>query len=296
MLGPGATKDGHTLLGRAFDFEGGDAFDRGKAVFFVREDGAIPFASVAWPGLVGVVSGMNAEGVALVVHGARAGEPRTEGEPVVFTLRDVLSRAHDTDEAVALLKAQDVMVSHLVLVADASGRSAIVERAPGVEANVVAPRDPDRVAMTNDFAGPLAHDARNEQVRAHTTTLARRARLDELLAEVAPRDADVPRAVSMLRDHRCAGAVACALGDRRAIDALIATHGIVADTTARALWVSAGPHLSGAFVRFDLADELAPDHDPAQEPPPETIAPDPILSDGRYAEGAARASASRGAR
>ena len=64
VLGPGATRDGHTLLGRAFDFEAGDEFDRDKAVFFVRENGAIPFASVAWPGLVGVLSGMNAEGVA----------------------------------------------------------------------------------------------------------------------------------------------------------------------------------------------------------------------------------------
>ena len=66
VLGPGATRDGHTLLGRAFDFEAGDEFDRDKAVFFVRENGAIPFASVAWPGLVGVLSGMNAEGVAIV--------------------------------------------------------------------------------------------------------------------------------------------------------------------------------------------------------------------------------------
>jgi isopenicillin-N N-acyltransferase like protein len=72
MLGPGATSDGHTLLARAFDFEAGDQFDRSKVVFFVKKAGAIPFASVAWPGLVGVLSGMNAEGVAIVVHGGRA--------------------------------------------------------------------------------------------------------------------------------------------------------------------------------------------------------------------------------
>jgi hypothetical protein len=292
VLGPGATKDGHTLLGRAFDFEAGEEFDRDKAVYFVREEGAIPFASVAWPGLIGVMSGMNAEGVAIVVNGARAREPRTMGEPVVFALRDVLERAHDVNEAVAILSSQEVMVSHLVMVADAHGGSAIVERAPGEKAWVRKAGDPDRVPLTNHFEGPLASDAKDVAVRAGTTTLARRARLDELLSGVGPHQADVPQVVAMLRDHDCArteAGASCSLGDRRSIDALIATHGIVADTTDRVLWVSAGPHLSGAFVRFDLKTIFAPGYDPATDAPPQTIGPDPILSDGRYAAGRAHA-------
>jgi isopenicillin-N N-acyltransferase-like protein len=293
VLGPGATRDGHTLLGRAFDFEAGEQFDRDKVVFFVRQDGEIPFASVAWPGLVGVMSGMNAEGVAIVVNGARAREPRTEGEPVVFALRDVLQRAHDIDEAVALLESQPVMVSHLVLVADAKGRSAVVERAPGVPATVRSAGDPDRVPLTNAFEGPLASDPKNVAVRANTTTDARLARLGELLKDVGPREGDVPRAIAILRDHQCAAGLSCRLGDRRAIDALIATHGIVADTTDRVLWVSAGPHLSGAFVRFDLKTIFDPRHDPANDPSPETVPADPILGDGRYAAGRAHAGAPR---
>jgi isopenicillin-N N-acyltransferase-like protein len=289
-LGPEATKDGHTLFARAFDFEAGDVFDRDKAVYFVRGDGVIPFASVAWPGLIGVMSGMNVEGVAVVVHGARARTPLTEGEPVVFMLREVLERAHDTSEAIAILKGQTVMVSHIVIVADAHGHFAAVERAPGVEAFVHDQwKDTNRVGVTNHFEGPLADDPKNQAVRASTTTLPRRARLDEMLAEVGPHTADVSRMVDMLRDHQCAGGIACDLGDRRAIDALIATHGIVADTTDKVLWVSAGPHLSGHFVRFDLKVELSPDHDPAKDGPAETIGEDPILSDGRYDAGLARA-------
>ncbi len=289
-LGPAATKDGHTLLARAFDFEAGDVFDRSKAVFFVREDGAIPFASVAWPGLVGVMSGMNAAGVAVVVHGGRATEPRTTGEPVVFMLRDVLERAHDTGEAVAVLKTQEVMVSHIVIVADARGRFAVVERAPGVPAFVrdTFP-DPDRVGVTNHFEGPLADDPKNLAVREKTSTLARRDRLDELLGQVGPREADVPRAVSMLRDHQCARGLSCELGDRRTIDALIATHGVVADTTDRVLWVSAGPHLSGHFTRFDLKAIFAAGHTPASDPAPQILPEDPILHDGRYDAARARA-------
>ena len=289
-LGPSATRDHHVLLARAFDFEAGEVFDRDKAVFFVAEDGAIPFASVAWPGLVGVMSGMNLEGVALIVNGGRAREPQTTGEPVIFALREVLSRAHDTGEAIAMLVSQASMVSHIVFVADAHGRFAVVERAAGKEAFVREEwKDPARVAVTNHFEAGFKDDPKNIAVRRTTTTLPRRARLDEMLAAVKPEEGSVERAVAMLRDHTCADGKTCALGDRRSIDAMIATHGIVADTTERALWVSAGPHLSGKFVRFDLRSIFAPDHDPAHDEEPLLIAEDPILFDGRFEEGKAHA-------
>jgi hypothetical protein len=249
------TANGHVLVARAFDFEAGDAFDRGKVVFLVREDGALPYASVAWPGLVGVVTGMNAEGVFVVVHGARAGEPRSEGFPVTLAVRDALAHARDTSEAIAILSGQPVMVSHIVFVADAKGAFAAVERAPGAAAFVRA--SSRSVAVTNHFEGPLAADPKNLRVREVTSTLARRRRADELLDRVAPGSARPEDALAILRDHGCAGDGACLPGDRRAIDAYIATHGVVADTTDRVLWVSAGPHLSGRFVRFDLRALLA---------------------------------------
>src|SRR5581483_5810202 len=99
------------------------------------------------------------------------------------------------------------------------------------------------------------------------------------------KDIDATGMVAILRDHQCAKGQACDLGDRRTIDALIATHGVVADATDRVLWVSKGPHLSGAFVKFDLRRVF----DGKDDPNPETIAEDPILQDGRYAEGRRRA-------
>jgi isopenicillin-N N-acyltransferase like protein len=278
---PGA--DGHELIGRAFDFEAGEVFDRDKVVYLIREEGAVPFASVAWPGFIGVVTGMNAEGVVLVVHGARAGEPTADGMPVAFSLREALAHAHTADEAVALLGAQPVMVSHIVFVADGNGNVSIVERAPGQEAYVR--RAHGRLWVTNALEGPLATDPKNLLVRTTTSTDGRAARVAELVdgspGEHAPLR-DVHDALAVLRDHACGKGPACDLGDRRAIDGLIATHGIVADATARVLWVSAGPHLSGPFVKVDLARVFAPDYDPGTDPPDDTLPEDPILHDGRY--------------
>ncbi|MBK8218802.1 MAG: hypothetical protein IPK71_34165 [Myxococcales bacterium] len=289
-LSGSATRDGHTIVARAFDFDAHDVFDRDKAVFFVKPDGAIPFASVAWPGLVGVLTGMNREGVFVSVNGARARDAESRGLPVVSSLRATLEGARTTGEAIAILLSQEVMVSHIVFVADARGDVAIVERAPHVEAHVVRTfADRDRVAVTNHFEGPLREDPKNLAVRASSTTVARRARLDELLPPV--REATPESALALLRDKRCPSTeTGCAPGDRRTLDALIATHGVVADTTAKVLWVSLGPHLSGKFVGFDLRREFDTNSGEGSLVEPGDLPEDPIVHDTKaYEAGRTRA-------
>lgn len=274
-----AAEGGHAILARNFDFEAGPIFDEKKAVFLMREEGRIPYASVAWPGLVGAVSGMNAEGVALVVHGGRAREPRSEGEPVVQTMRDVLGRAKTTAEALSILGGKDPMVSHMVMIVDAAGDVAVAERAPG--APMHARRGRGKVPLTNHYEGPLAADPKNKAVEERTSTHARRDRLDELLANL-PRGASVEGVVSILRDKKGKGGKDLPLGDRRTLDALIATHAVVMDATARALWVSEGPHLVGRFLRFDLKTLLDPAFAPGKDDAIVSISADEIMGSGAY--------------
>jgi isopenicillin-N N-acyltransferase like protein len=275
---------GGGILARAFDFEVDEVFDDHKAVFFVQEDGQIPFASVAWPGLVGVVSGMNADGLAVVVHGARGGTPQAEGEPVVHALRRVLSTAHSTEEALRALAEQPAMVSHIVILNDENGRAAVVERVPG-KPNFVRFL-PQKAVTTNHLEGPSAQDPKNLNVRAKTSTLPRRTRGDELLSrlpdQVTPPEA-VADAIAMLRDRAGSGDAKLSLGDRSAINALIATHGVVMDTKRRILWVSESPHLLGRFVAFDLKRAFAVDYDPEHAPELDSIPEDPLLTSGDYA-------------
>lgn len=265
---------GGSLLGRNFDFEVDPIFDRRKAVFFVRETGKIPFASVAWPGLVGVVSGMNLSGVALVVHGGRAGTPLTEGDPVVHTMRAVLARAHDSDEALSVLSQHRPLVSHIVVLTDANGHAFRVERVP--EARDFAAPLGDAAAVTNHLEGPSRFDPKNEAVREHTSTLPRKARADELVA-LAPAVVDATSVVHALRDRKAEGGRQLAPGDRNAIDAHIATHSVVMDTAKKILWVSTGPHLAGRFVAFDLTRRLAPGYLPEPNADLPQIPADPSL-------------------
>ncbi len=245
---------GGPLLARNFDFEVDDIFDQDKAVFFVEEEGKLPFASVAWPGLVGVLSGLNIAGLGIVVHGARGGPTTTQGVPVVHALRRVLGEARSAEEAVRLLDEQPALVSHLVIVQDQSSAALVVERSVGRPGHVrrLAPV----AAVTNHFEGPLAADPKNLRVLRTTSTRERRARADTLVdaatAQITPQDA-----VAWLRDKQAADGSALPPGDRRAIDAEIATHGVVMDTRAHQLWVSRSPHLSGGFVSYHLDEVFA---------------------------------------
>ena len=271
---------GHTLLARNFDFEGPQVLDDRKAVFLMREQDRLGYASVSWPGFVGVTTGMNAAGLGVVVHGARARSPRTNGDPLALTVRELLGSCSSTRQAVELLTRRRPMVSHLLLLADAGGDVAVVERAPGEPAFVRRP-DGERIPVTNHFEGPWADDPANLAVRATTSTVPRRERLDELLSNLRG-PSSVQRAVAILRDKLGPGGEPLALGDRRAIDGLIATHSVVMDLSERSLWVGEGPHVAGRFVRFDLARLLDPAFEPSGPEPLVTIAPDPILTDGRF--------------
>jgi hypothetical protein len=160
------------------------------------------------------------------------------------------------------LQAREPMVSHIVMIADRAGNTVIAERAPGEP--LWLRRGQEKIAVTNHFEGPLAGDLANRQVEQETSTLVRRARADELLGRLRP-GAGVEDAIAVLRDKRAPGDLPLPPGDRRAIDANIATHGVVMDTTAGVLWVSEGPHLRGRFIRFDLRRLLAQGYDPRSE-------------------------------
>ncbi len=277
-----ATTSGHTIVGRNFDFDVDPWFDADKIVAIVAPAGKIPFVSVAWPGMTGVVTGMNAEGIWVNVNGGRAGELDSAGVPVVFTTRSVLEGARSLDEAIALVARDAPMASHILLLADGkTGESAVVERAPGRALGIV--RDATTTILSNHYRTPaLAADPKNARIRELTTTIAREARMTELVGRARGR-IDARAAAGILRDRAGTGDAPLPLGNRNALDAVVTTHSVVADLTARVLWVSEGPHTFGRYVRIDLAARLADGEGAAVDEAQDDIAADVALTDGTWA-------------
>jgi tetratricopeptide (TPR) repeat protein len=261
------TVNGHLIVGRNFDFEGGDIFDREKAVLTFRTPGRIPFVSVAWPGMAGVVTGVNARRIYVSLNAARTDDPLQPGIPMAFLAREILENANDLKQALAIIQKHPVMVSEAILLADGKAPEAIVvELSPRVAAVRRAKASSIGVAnhlLDKRFKG----DASNNWLRRYLTSDARYERLLQLLKRFGGR-IDVKTAALILRNRTGVNDEPLGLGNRNAIDALIATHGVVADLTEMVLWVSQGPHLTGPFVAVDLKPIFAMPLAAVQQPEP----------------------------
>jgi len=69
-------------------------------------DDGIPFISLSWAGMAGVVSGMNRAGISVTVNGAPTSLPRETATPVAIVARHILQQAHNHAEPSTSFAAQ----------------------------------------------------------------------------------------------------------------------------------------------------------------------------------------------
>jgi tetratricopeptide (TPR) repeat protein len=263
----------HAVVGRTFGLTVGPA-PAPLVVTFAHPDGErLAFARVGWAGDVGVVTGINSEGVAVCVDAAITEDVRPDAAapPVAEVARDVLERAHDLDEAVAVLQAAHPLGSASFLVVDGkAGTWAVVERTP----TKVAVARPKKAAVIGDVlaAAELARDADNDRARRARAGGARQGRLEELVGRALV--ADAPAVAALLRDRRGRGDVRLPAGNGNAVDDLAQAHVAVIDATALTLWVGEGPGAAGPLRAFDLRHELR--GEPTRAGAQGVIAADPV--------------------
>lgn len=242
---------GHMLVGRSMELGLGPVFERERALQIVRGKGTIPFASLSWPGCMGVFSGVNAQRIFVAVALARTDVSLARGTPALFITREILERAKTFKQAISIAKKARPMGSAALLIADGNARQA-----------AVIELDPDGVKLRRSSAGTLAMtnhlrhkkfegDASNDWLRRYTPSEVRYKRLMQLLARFSGR-LDPATAALILRNRTGLNDGPLAIGHRGALDSLRASHGLVVDVTALVLWVPKPPHLLGAMTAVDL--------------------------------------------
>ena len=82
-----AAPDGVARFGRNLDFPGFDVADKHSVLLIVHPKGRYSFASISWPGLVGVLSGMNEHGLAIANMEVRRSRslPRAMPHPLLHS-------------------------------------------------------------------------------------------------------------------------------------------------------------------------------------------------------------------
>ncbi len=269
-----ATVNGHLLTGRNFDWEAAEVFSRDRVVMMCEPDHGIPFISLSWAGMAGVVSGMNRAGVSVTINGAPSKLPNDIGTPVAIVARDILQNAHNLDDSLKILRDTKVFVSTIWLVGSRTdGKFIVVEKTPDIMN--VREAAGDTIICPNHFETPgLKDDPRNTNYMAEATSVSREARLKELL-QSSQGTLNATQAVAILRDRDLPGGIFAGDGHRATLNAFIATHATVMDLSDGIFWAASPPNQLGKFVAFDLQDF-------SHELPALTVTADATLASGEY--------------
>jgi predicted choloylglycine hydrolase len=126
-----ASPDGVARMGRNLDFPSFNLADKQSVVLVFRpDDGRYAFAAVSWPGLIGVLSGMNEHGLTLANMEVTRSGSIPVAMPYTLLYRAVLERCRTVDEAIAFLEKSKRQTPNNLMLMDAAGNRAVVEILP----------------------------------------------------------------------------------------------------------------------------------------------------------------------
>lgn len=147
-----ASPDGVARFGRNLDFPSFDVADKYSVVMVYHPAGKNAFAAVSWPGLIGVLSGMNEHGLSLANMEVTRGQRLPTAVPYTILYRTVLEECRTVNEAVELLKKSPRQTANNLMLMDASGDRAVVEITPE---EIIVRRAPQHAALisTNHHRG-----------------------------------------------------------------------------------------------------------------------------------------------
>lgn len=248
------TVEGELLIGRNFDFYAGDDFAKEKIIAFVNPSEGHKFMSVTWGGMIGVVSGMNDQGLTVTINAGKSEIPLTAKTPISLVTREILQYASNIEEAIAIAKKREVFVSEAIFVGSAKDKkAAIIEVAPD-NFGVYEVENTDELICSNHFqSDAYKNDERNIQWIAESHSMYRFERMEELISE--DEKLNVVDAVAILRNKKGLDNKEIGFGNEKALNQLLAHHGIVFKPESRKVWVSSNPYQLGEFVEYDL-DEI----------------------------------------
>ncbi|KMQ65990.1 acyl-CoA:6-aminopenicillanic acid acyl-transferase [Chryseobacterium sp. FH2] len=245
------TEDGDLLIGRNFDFYVGDDFAKNKLIEFVEPEDGIPYLSVSWPGMIGVVSGMNKEGLTVTINAGKSKIPLTAKTPISLVTREILQYAKNIDEAIAIAKKRKVFVSESILVGSANDKNAMIIEVSPDNFGVYKVENTSRIFCTNHFqSDAYKDDKRNQKHILESHSEYRYEKLQELLQE--NKKLNPEKMASILRDQSGLKGEKIGFGNEKAINQLLAHHAVIFSPQKKLVWVSSNPYQMGEFVCYDL--------------------------------------------
>jgi predicted choloylglycine hydrolase len=245
------SEDGNLILGRNFDFYVNDAFAENKIVAFINPKEGHPFMMVTWPGMVGAVSGMNKEGLTVTINAGKSEIPLTAKTPISILTREILQYAKNIDEAIAIAKKREVFVSESIMVGSAQDNKAILIEVSPERMSVYDVPNSNQLICSNHFQSEAyKNDKRNKSQIINSHSKYRLDRMQELFAQNPKINPQI--ASEILRNKDGLQNIKLGYGNEKALNQLMAHHGIIFKPKEKLVWVSANPYQLGEFVCYNL--------------------------------------------
>ena len=245
------SEDGNLVIGRNLDFYAGDDFAKDKIVAFVNPDKGYPFMMVTWAGMIGVVSGMNNEGLTITINSSKSKIPLIAKTPISILSREILQYAATIDEAVAIAKSRTVFVSESIMIGSARDKKAVLIEVSPSGLGVYEVENSNQLLCSNHFQSEaLKANNRNKAQIKNSHSKYRFDRMVELFDE--NKKINPEKAAAILRNKEGLNNWPLGYGNEKALNQLLAHHGIVFKPEKRLVWVSSNPYQMGEFVCYDL--------------------------------------------
>lgn len=122
-----ASVDGVARFGRNLDFPSLAIAEKYSIVMVFHPKDRYAFAAVTWPGLIGVLSGMNEHGLTLACMEVNRAPAAPQGMPYTLLYRMLLERCKTVGEAIDLLDKTPRQTENNLMLMDAAGDRAVVE-------------------------------------------------------------------------------------------------------------------------------------------------------------------------
>jgi predicted choloylglycine hydrolase len=245
------SENGNLILGRNFDFYINDAFAENKIVAFIKPKSGHPFMMVTWPGMSGAVSGMNKEGLTVTINAGKSKIPLVAKTPISLLTREILEHAQNIEEAITIAKKRKVFVSESIMVGSANDNKAVLIEVSPNKMDVYTVPNSNLLICSNHFqSNAFKNDKRNQSQILNSHSKYRFERMEELFKENPKINPEI--ASQILRNREGLQNKVLGYGNEKALNQLIAHHGIIFEPKEKLVWVSSNPYQMGEFVCYNL--------------------------------------------
>ena len=243
------THDNNIIHARNFDFYFGDDFAKEKVLLMIKPDSGHAFVSYSWPGMMGVVSGMNEKGLAITINASASEPPTSANTPISILVREVIQFTKNLEEAINYISEKKIFVSESIMISSAiDNKTIIIEKTPNKQDIF---ENNELIICSNHFQSNLF---KNDSINIHNIkTSDSKKRFKRISSLVNNKEKiNVEKAISVLRDVKGNSGKDIGLGVPHAINQLLAHHGIVFEPNKLNVWISTAPYQIGDFICYNL--------------------------------------------